>query len=204
MGCQPRRQRHLNLSGFRRGRRPAWNKAIEAAEAKDIVGRGLSRKSSARQQHRIPGGMARTSLRPLPRIQSGNHAPYSISAPQVVLSAPGTDIYSTGLNHAYAVGSGTSNSTAIIAGAAALIRSRFPKLSAVEVIHRLTATAIDKGTPGRDDQYGYGELNLVAALTANVPDNSSATTPATTATSPTPDPDADTADPRRPQRPTNE
>jgi hypothetical protein len=50
-----------------------------------------------------------------------------------------------------------------------LVRARFPNLSAVEVIHRLTATAIDKGPPGRDDQYGYGIVNLVGALTADVP-----------------------------------
>jgi hypothetical protein len=42
-------------------------------------------------------------------------------------------------------------------------------LSAVEVIHRLTATAIDKGAPGRDDEYGYGIVDPVAALTADVP-----------------------------------
>ena len=49
------------------------------------------------------------------------------------------------------------------------MRSKFPNLSAEEVIHRLTATATDKGAPGRDEEYGYGVLNLVAALTADVP-----------------------------------
>jgi subtilisin family serine protease len=63
---------------------------------------------------------------------------------------------------------GSSNSTALVAGAAALIRSKYPDLSAPDVVHRLTATATDKGPPGRDDQYGYGVLNLVAALTADV------------------------------------
>lgn len=50
-----------------------------------------------------------------------------------------------------------------------MIRSKYPDMSATEVIHRLTATATDKGPKGRDDQYGYGVINLVAALTANVP-----------------------------------
>ncbi|HEX6501250.1 MAG TPA: peptidase s8 and s53 subtilisin kexin sedolisin, partial [Micromonosporaceae bacterium] len=50
-----------------------------------------------------------------------------------------------------------------------LVRARYPHLSATEVIHRMTATAIDKGPPGRDDEYGYGIVNPVAALTANVP-----------------------------------
>lgn len=56
-----------------------------------------------------------------------------------------------------------------MAGVAALIRSKYPYLPAAEVAHRLTATAIDKGPPGRDDEYGYGVIDLVAALTADVP-----------------------------------
>jgi subtilisin family serine protease len=56
-----------------------------------------------------------------------------------------------------------------VAGVAALIRSKYPNLSAAEVVHRLIATAIDKGPPGRDSLYGYGIVDPVAALTANVP-----------------------------------
>jgi hypothetical protein len=33
----------------------------------------------------------------------------------------------------------------------------------------MTATAIDKGKPGRDEEYGYGIVNPVGALTADVP-----------------------------------
>jgi subtilisin family serine protease len=78
-------------------------------------------------------------------------------------------IESAGLKHDYGAGTGTSASAAIVAGAAALVRAKFPNLSAKEVIHRLTATAIDKGPKGRDDEYGYGIVNLVGALTADVP-----------------------------------
>ena len=101
--------------------------------------------------------------------EHGNHAAVSVAGPQVVLSAPATNIVSTLNNGGYGIGTGTSNSAAIIAGAAALVRSRFPHLSAAEVVHRLEATATDKGPPGRDDEYGYGIVNLVGALTANVP-----------------------------------
>ncbi len=79
------------------------------------------------------------------------------------------DIYSTSINGKYRKGTGTSDATAIVAGAAALVRSKYPHLPAAEVVHRLTATAVDKGPPGRDDQYGYGVIDLVAALTADVP-----------------------------------
>ncbi|MEU9511610.1 S8 family serine peptidase [Micromonospora sp. NPDC048169] len=101
--------------------------------------------------------------------RTGNHAAISVAGPEIDVVAPAVDIYSTGLNGGYRVGTGTSDATAIVAGAAALIRSKYPNLPAAEVAHRLTATAVDKGPPGRDDQYGYGVIDLVAALTADVP-----------------------------------
>lgn len=101
--------------------------------------------------------------------EQGRHAAISVTGPEVVLAAPAVNIVSTYLNHGYAIGDGTSGATAIIAGAAALVRARYPNLSAREVVHRLTTTATDAGAPGRDEEYGYGILNLTAALTADVP-----------------------------------
>jgi type VII secretion-associated serine protease mycosin len=109
--------------------------------------------------------------------RNGNHAKVSVTGRDLVLSAPAVDIETVGLGHRYAIGTGTSDATAIVAGAAALVRSRFPSLSATEVIHRLTATAIDKGPPGRDDQYGYGIVNPVGALTADVPSLQASSSP---------------------------
>jgi len=97
-----------------------------------------------------------------------------VAGQEVAISAPAVDIVSTGLGHGYRVGTGTSDATAIVAGVAALVRSKFPDLSAPEVIHRLTATAIDKGKPGRDDEYGYGIVDPVGALTKDVPPLSAA------------------------------
>ncbi|MEU1965050.1 S8 family serine peptidase [Micromonospora sediminicola] len=120
--------------------------------------------------------------------RNGNHAAISVSGPEIDVVAPAVDIYSTGLNGGYRVGTGTSDATAIVAGAAALIRSKYPNLPAAEVAHRLTATAVDKGPPGRDDQYGYGVIDLVAALTADVPplgfESTGVTAPAPTAAAP--------------------
>ncbi|WP_083802309.1 type VII secretion-associated serine protease mycosin [Micromonospora sp. ATCC 39149] len=101
--------------------------------------------------------------------RQGEHASVSVVGPEVDLVAPAVDIYSTSYDGKYSKGTGTSSATAIVAGAAALVRSKFPDLPASEVVHRLTATAIDKGPPGHDDQYGYGVIDLVAALTADVP-----------------------------------
>ncbi|MGA3526021.1 type VII secretion-associated serine protease mycosin [Melissospora conviva] len=101
--------------------------------------------------------------------RNGRHAKISVSGEEVTISAPSDDIVSTSKDGNYRIGTGTSSSTAIVSGAAALIRSRYPDLTAEEVIHRLTATATDKGPPGHDPKYGHGIVNLVAALTADVP-----------------------------------
>jgi type VII secretion-associated serine protease mycosin len=113
---------------------------------------------------RYPGVIAAAGV-----DRNGAHAQESVTGPEVVLAAPSDDIVSTSNDGKYRSGTGTSDSTAIIAGAAALVRAKYPNLSAAEVAHRLTATAIDKGPPGRDDEYGYGIVNLVGALTADVP-----------------------------------
>ncbi|MEV0808085.1 type VII secretion-associated serine protease mycosin [Micromonospora sp. NPDC050200] len=105
------------------------------------------------------GGVDRTGIR----------AAVSVTGPEIDVAAPAVDIYSTSIEGKYSKGVGTSGAAAIVAGAVALVRSKYPDLPASEVVHRLTATAIDKGAPGRDDEYGYGVIDLLAALTADVP-----------------------------------
>jgi subtilisin family serine protease len=69
----------------------------------------------------------------------------------------------------YAEWAGTSGSTPIVSGVAALIRSKWPDMSAEQVINRIVSTAKDAGPPGKDPLYGYGILNAEAALKADVP-----------------------------------
>lgn len=120
--------------------------------------------------------------------RQGNKAEFSVEGTDVDILAPAVDIYTTSLAGRYRRSTGTSDATAIVAGAAALIRSKYPNLPAQEVAHRLTATAVDKGPPGRDDQYGYGVIDLVAALTADVPplgfESSNVTPPASAEAAP--------------------
>ncbi|WP_305789444.1 S8 family serine peptidase [Symbioplanes lichenis] len=102
--------------------------------------------------------------------RTGKVAHFSVTGPQVDLTAPGVDIVTTGIGRTgYYRGSGTSEATAVVSGAAALVRAAYPELNAAEVVRRLTVTAADAGRPGRDDTYGFGRLDLVRALTADVP-----------------------------------
>jgi membrane-anchored mycosin MYCP len=63
---------------------------------------------------------------------------------------------------------GTSFSAAYVSGVAALLRQRFPNLTAAQIINRLTATARHPGG-GVDDVVGAGVVDPVAALTWDLP-----------------------------------
>ncbi|MGW5450577.1 type VII secretion-associated serine protease mycosin [Nocardia sp. NPDC003979] len=64
---------------------------------------------------------------------------------------------------------GTSFAAPYVAGLAALVRSRFPELTAQQVMDRITRTAHGPGN-GRDDGIGHGLIDPLAALTAQLPD----------------------------------
>ena len=101
----------------------------------------------------------------------GQAARFSHRGADVDIAAPGVGIPAAdgSLTDGYVIADGTSPAAAVVSGAAALIRARYPDLSAAEVVQRLTSTAVDKGPPGRDDTYGHGSLDLMAALTADAP-----------------------------------
>jgi type VII secretion-associated serine protease mycosin len=147
---------------------PALHREIQAALDADVVVVAAAGNHPDDQTVTYPGAYPGV-LTAAGVDSNGNHADVSVAGPQVVLSAPAVEVISTGLRSGTFRGTGTSSATAILAGAAALVRAKYPRLSAAEVVHRLTATADDKGAPGRDPEYGYGVVNLVAALTADVP-----------------------------------
>jgi type VII secretion-associated serine protease mycosin len=153
--------------------------AASHTDAVVIAGTGnLSKGSSVGFPAAMPGVLAVGAI-----DRSGKHAAFSVTGPATQICAPGVDVVAPEPKNKYVKINGTSPATAIVSGAAALVRAKFPQLSAQEVIHRLTATATDIGKPGRDDECGYGVLNIVKALTANVPplENSVTTAPSVSA-----------------------
>ncbi|MEN4466817.1 S8 family serine peptidase [Mycolicibacterium conceptionense] len=101
----------------------------------------------------------------------------SLHGPWVDLAAPGLDIVglSTSGNVINAqvvddkIGplTGSSFAAAYVSGVAALVRAKFPQMSAPEVMHRLTATAHAPAS-GRDTTVGFGVVDPLAALTWNI------------------------------------
>jgi subtilisin family serine protease len=61
-------------------------------------------------------------------------------------------------------GVGTSFSAPRVAGAAAVVRHKFPNLTSDQLKQVILQTADDLGTAGVDDVYGHGKLSLVNAL----------------------------------------
>jgi membrane-anchored mycosin MYCP len=94
---------------------------------------------------------------------------------------------------------GTSYATAYVSGVAALVRSRFPELTANQVVSRLQRTARDAGR-SPSNLVGAGTVDPVAALTWDVPaDGTAPAGPSVRAVvPPPPPPPAKTPPPPRP------
>jgi len=95
------------------------------------------------------------------------------SAQSIVIgvAAPAEDLIGGMPGGQYADWSGTSGATPLVSGVAALIRSKYPDMSAGQVVNRIISTASDAGVPGHDPIYGFGVLDAEAALNAEVPDS---------------------------------
>jgi subtilisin family serine protease len=98
----------------------------------------------------------------------GSLWPGSTRAPYVAVAAPADHMVYVGRDGRYTTtGAGTSFAAALTAGAAALIRSRYPDMPWYEVDQRLTATATPAGRPVPNTGYGYGIVNLARAVNAS-------------------------------------
>jgi subtilisin family serine protease len=93
-------------------------------------------------------------------------ASWSSYGPYVDLSAPGVGIWTTSLGGGYSAGSGTSFSSPLSAGVAALMISVNPSLAPSQIVSLMESTAVDLGTAGYDYSYGYGRVNAAAAVIA--------------------------------------
>ncbi|NBE82884.1 S8 family serine peptidase [Micromonospora rubida] len=131
----------------------------------------------------IPGVLAVGATGKTGSLWSG-----SVTGPEVGLAAPGVRIIGPVpppvSPNGYGVTDGTSDATAVVSGIAALVRSRYPDLDAADVVNRLIRTARDQGARGRDPEYGFGSVDVLAALTRSVPKVDA--NPLLTGASPTP------------------
>ncbi|MDH5545567.1 MAG: S8 family serine peptidase [Gammaproteobacteria bacterium] len=112
----------------------------------------------------------------------------------VDLIAPGLGIWTTATGGSYGAPSGTSFSSPVVAGIAALLISVNPTLTAAQVEQILEDSATDLGTTGWDSRYGHGLVNAQAAVQAAL--NMEGQTPTPTTPTPTEPLPADTESPQ--------
>ena len=165
----------MNISqGIVRPAEPALVDAVKYALDKDVVivsaagNAAVAGSPTVSEPANIPGVIAVSGT-----AKAGGFWQGSCNGPETVLSAPADQVVTSApkikSENRYQIGDGTSNSSAIVSGVAALVRAKYPNLNAANVINRLIRTAQDLGPPGRDNQFGYGQIDPVKALTATLP-----------------------------------
>ena len=85
---------------------------------------------------------------------------------EIDVTAPGAGIFTTTLGGGYGAVSGTSFSAPATAGLLALEFSANPKLTPDQAESILESTAVDLGTSGWDEIYGWGRIDAAAAVAA--------------------------------------
>ncbi|AGZ46570.1 type VII secretion-associated serine protease mycosin [Actinoplanes friuliensis] len=162
--------RVINLSLGGNGSSPALAAALDYAFAKDVVvvactgNASTSSSSGVWYPAREPGILAVAGMEKDGDILWSG----SITGKETVVTAPATQLVGARPDGYWRV-QGTSFAAPMVSGTAALIRSRWPTMSAGEVINRIIKTAKDRGATGRDPQYGYGMVDPTGALTAELP-----------------------------------
>lgn len=147
----------------------SWDAAFLYAEQKDVVivaaaGNRVGGNVQVGAPATIPGVLTVAGL-----DRNGNASTDSSSQGiSIGVAAPAEKLAGGLPGGSYAEWAGTSGATPIVSGVAALIRSKWPQMSAEQVINRIVTTAKDAGAPGKDPLYGFGVLNAEAALKDNV------------------------------------
>lgn len=162
---------NMSLGSTRPDWPASWDDAFKYAEDQDVVvvvaaGNRAGGMSQVGAPATIPGvltvaGVDKDGKASVDSSTEGISIGVSAPAEPLVGGLPGGG---------YADWSGTSGAAPLVSGVVALIRSKYPKMKAPQVINRVLATAKDAGKPGVDNLYGHGLLDAEAALNAYVPE----------------------------------
>jgi len=140
--------------------------AVQYAQSKGVllvaaVGNDAEKGNPADYPAALPGVLGVAAV-----DKQGKPAAFSEHGPWVAVSAPGVDIATACVSSStYCKGDGTSEASAIVSGAAALVWAAHRDWTADQVMRVLLNTA-GSSTPGkRDDYVGYGAVRPRIALT---------------------------------------
>ena len=157
----------INMSIGGRGYSVPLQDAIDYAVSKGVVfvtSAGNDKKRYPSFPTAYSGVIAVAASTPL-SIEDGRKANFSTIGPWTSVAAPGVSIYSTLPTDqgSYGWKQGTSMASPHVAGAAALLLSKYPELTPMEVRNQLEETANDGGR-GYTEELGYGVIDLVEML----------------------------------------
>ncbi|MDQ0078809.1 S8 family serine peptidase [Arthrobacter oryzae] len=149
----------------------SWDAAFLYAEQKDVVivaaaGNRVGGNVQVGAPATIPGVLTVAGL----DRKGAASVDSSSQGISIGVAAPAENLIGGMPGDGYAEWAGTSGATPIVSGVAALIRSKWPEMTASQVINRIVTTAKDAGAPGKDPIYGFGVLNAEAALKDDVPE----------------------------------
>ena len=96
---------------------------------------------------------------------------FSSQGPEVDFAAPGSSIISSYNSNdaSYSTLSGTSMAAPHVTGTAALVKSLNPTWGYTQIENQLKNTAVDLGTSGKDDRFGWGRINAAGAVVVGTP-----------------------------------
>jgi type VII secretion-associated serine protease mycosin len=97
---------------------------------------------------------------------NGSVAGFSSNNLSVQVGAPGDNVPAQGRDGQYWLVSGTSPACALVAGVAALIKSRYPALAPDLVLRAITSTARNSPRGSYNTRTGFGAVDAAAALRA--------------------------------------
>ncbi len=92
--------------------------------------------------------------------------PAGSTTPKPDFATPGVDVLSSMPGNKYGTMSGTSMAQPHLSGVLLDLLSKYPQLTHAQLEQALAASAKDAGKPGRDAEYGWGLVQLPAALEA--------------------------------------
>lgn len=159
--------RIINMS-FAGPRDAAMERGLAAAAAKGVVLIAAAGNAGAKSPPLYPAA-DRNVIAVTATDHSDKLFPAANRGGHIAVAAPGVDILSAAPEGRYQMSSGTSLAAAYVSGLAALMIARKPDISAADVRGALTATARDLGPKGRDDEFGAGEADAFAAVSAVAP-----------------------------------
>ncbi|PWI11092.1 type VII secretion-associated serine protease mycosin [Streptomyces sp. NWU339] len=96
--------------------------------------------------------------------RNNERASFSQSGEFVGVAAPGVDMVSTVPGDGHCSDNGTSFSAPYVAGVAALLKAKYPKWTAAQIVAQIEQTA-ERSIPGHDRLVGWGVVDPVKALT---------------------------------------